>query len=321
MVAVSSDLQKSLTRLSAGPSEQVEDSSSAPQVQADHSSQLIDVRRPIRIATVLFAAAALGLLVPNSPDTLFRGADVSDVAPGWLPLWFDDIGAGRWSVWVAALAVVASVSGWLPGPALIVQWWFAVSVFSSVLVVEGGEQVACVTLFLLLPVAFVDRRRRASAPLVVGLASTALRDRAILLALFLVKAQVTVIYFDSVLAKLGRPNWQEGTAVYYFGQDPVFGPPSWIEPALSRFYQWDWGSPALTWGTLAVEAFLGVAPWLARDSARRTALWTAVAFHGTIAIMLGLPTFALAMTAANVLALGIGAIPLSRGRSPEGVVS
>jgi len=121
-------------------------------------------------------------------------------------------------------------------------------------------------------------------------------------ALVIVRVQVAYIYINACLAKLGVPEWLDGSAVYYWLRDPMFGPAGALRP----FMEWLMAQPvpvaAATWGTLLLEFALGISIFLP-TRASRILLPFGVALHLGIAITMGLWSFAFTMWAALLLLL------------------
>ncbi|QHA38667.1 hypothetical protein D5E69_22775 (plasmid) [Rossellomorea marisflavi] len=68
-------------------------------------------------------------------------------------------------------------------------------------------------------------------------------------AIWAIRFQIAIIYLNSTIAKLGEKDWINGTAVYYYLQDPMLG--KLTAPILT--------TPLValpTWGTLNLQFFL-----------------------------------------------------------------
>ncbi len=93
-------------------------------------------------------------------------------------------------------------------------------------------------------------------------------------AIRLIQLQMCVIFLAAAFAKLQGDTWLDGTAVYYAARLDEFaargGTPQFLfdTPWIVRF---------LTWGTIAIEAFVPVCLWF-RET-RRGALFVALLFH------------------------------------------
>ena len=203
---------------------------------------------------------------------------------------------------VAAVALLLLVaSGWRPRFTAIPHWWIAFSVASSITIPDGGDQVTQNLTLLLLPVAITDPRRwhwsQLGPPCDRRLQTLVARS-----ALLMIGLQMAVIYAHSSLGKLGVPEWTDGTALYYWSSDPMFGAPGWLAPILRLLTSSPAGVAMLTWGPLALEGALALA-LLLPPRARRLLLPAGIGFHVVIAVMMGLVSFALAMIAGLILYL------------------
>jgi antimicrobial peptide system SdpB family protein len=200
---------------------------------------------------------------------------------------------------ILALIVLALVVvGWRPRWTALPHWWISYSFAASASVIDGGDLVAAALTLLLLPVALTDRRTwhwRGIGD--GGVAASAAAQTGLLL----IRVQVSVIYLFAAVLKLPTETWANGTALYYWWTHPKFGawgPFRWITDLVGPTR---WVVP-LTWGVLALELFLAFA-LVAPARLRTRLLPVAALFHLGIALLHGLPTFALTMIAALMLYL------------------
>lgn len=205
----------------------------------------------------------------------------------------------RWLT-VAVLLVVAS--GWRPRLTCIPHWWVCWSFIMAVTIQDGGDQVAAVLTLLLIPVALTDPRKWHWRPTEPDRVTSFTASTVAFAGLFLVRLQVAVIYLDAGIAKLGVPQWADGTAMYYWFHSVLFAPPPWLTPITSRVTDSPLGVTMLTWGAVALEIALGLALLLPRR-ARLTLLGLGLLLHDCIALTMGLISFDFAMSAALVLYL------------------
>lgn len=265
------------------------------------------------LARTLMALGTAGTLAFTQTDALFgpvlgRPQTPScDGVAAWglfcvLPR--DHLGLVRW---VAVLILLVVASGWRPRWTALPHWWVSCSVFTSVSITDGGDQAAGVLTTLLVPILLTDRRRwhwqRGTAP--DGAPARPARPAAVSVALVLLVAlriQVAVIYFQACVAKLGQQEWVDGTGMYYWVQDPVFGPPDWLRGTVERVVDQQLLLIALTWAPLLIEFALALSLLLAQG-VRWALLPLGAALHLSIAMMMGLWSFSLVMLAALVLLL------------------
>jgi antimicrobial peptide system SdpB family protein len=258
----------------------------------------------------LLAAGTLATLAASPSETLFRPAAGLPTSPicesvvrfsAFCVLPRPYLGLAQ-AVAVAVLLVVAS--GWRPRLTALPHWWISWSVAASITLPDGGDQVAVVLTLILLPIALTDGRVwHWSAPAPVA------RTRAgeigavlALSALAVARLQVAGIYAHSSLAKLGVEEWRDGTAMYYWLQQPGFAPTPFLREPLLALAQTPFGAALMTWGPIALELALALSLLMA-VRARRTLLVLGILFHLAIAAMMGLVSFGLSMVAALILLL------------------
>lgn len=206
------------------------------------------------------------------------------------------------SVWLSLAVLAAVCSGYRPALTAVPHWWIAWSLNTSSPVRDGGDQVAAALTLLIIPLALVDRRPnhwsndfgyegRALASKCVGHAASGL-----------IVVQAMVVYGHAAAGKLSVPEWSNGSALWYWIQDPAFAPPAVMDVALRLAHSTAFGSIAVNYGVIALELALVLAVLAARW-VRTTALIAGVFFHGAIAVTFGLWSFFLAMVALLILAL------------------
>jgi antimicrobial peptide system SdpB family protein len=203
-------------------------------------------------------------------------------------------------VWGAVCLLIAS--GWRPRVTALVHWWIAYSFFLTATISDGGDQVTAVLTLLILPIALTDPRAwhwaksgRDDDPL----------DWSKLVAnwgLLLVRMQVAFIYLDAAISKMGSQQWANGTAMYYWLRDPVFGVPASFVSFEQKLLGLSGVVVPFTYGVICLELSIGIA-WLLPRIARRRLLIVALAFHVGIAVVMGLVSFAFAMVGALVIYL------------------
>jgi antimicrobial peptide system SdpB family protein len=269
----------------------------------------------LAVGRSLIAVAELTVILFTPNADLFPGS------PGRAPrplcdglraasLWCVDTGTPALTVSrllsIGVLLVVAA--GYRPRWTCVPHWYVAFSLNSAMYVPNGGEHVATLASLLLIPVCLGDDRvwqwRAPSAAMPPTWRGAAYAGH------IAIRGQLALIYGEGVLSKLTDPAWRNGTAMYYVFQDPNFGTSASLQGFLESGILRGWFVPAITWSTMVVELFLAVSAFGGRR-VRRTALIVGAALHGAIIIVLGLPSFGLAMI--GLLTLSYGG---SRGLRP-----
>jgi antimicrobial peptide system SdpB family protein len=258
------------------------------------------------LARTLLALGTLATLLATPPQVMMSPL-VGNPAP---PDCAGVTAASAWCVvpgdpqvgrWLSVAILAAAASGWRPRYTAIPHWWVSISLLVSATVQDGGDQIAAVLTFLLIPVALTDPRTwhwqraddRARGPL----------PRLVCLTfLTLAQLQVAALYLDAGIAKLGVPDWLNGTALFYIFHSVIFGAPGWLTPALTLLSRVPAAIPLMTWGAVALEITLGLALLLPRK-VRPVLLTAGLLFHDTIAISMGLISFDVAMSASLLLYL------------------
>ena len=260
------------------------------------------------LARTLLAIGTAGTLAFTGSEVLFHPVAGSPPAPhcfhaGAISI-FCVVPNPSLARWLAVALLIMVATGWRPRYTALVHWWIAFSVQTSATVIDGGDQVTAVLTLLLLPLALSDPRRWQWAKPDALDVQAGWRIAAALGRTMIV-VQVSALYFNAAISKLGVLEWTNGTALYYWLTDPTFGPPSWLGPPLEAAALSAAGVVVLTWGTVVLELAISLA-WAFPRSAQRVLLAAGLAFHVGIAAAMGLVSFGFAMAAALLLYLPLG---------------
>ncbi|MEE1942656.1 sporulation-delaying protein SdpB family protein [Streptomyces sp. TRM 70361] len=263
------------------------------------------------LARTLVALGTAGTLVASSAETLFRPvATLGDYPPctstaaaGVFCLAPDDHTRLTWIMWgcVAVLLVVAS--GWRPRLTALPHAYVNYSVFSGISIIDGGDQIALVLSVLFVLPALGDGRRwhwQQPPDRGTGPSSGALPALIGVSGLVMVRVQMTVLYFQAAAAKLPHAEWQDGTAMWYWGSHLEFGPAPWLDTLVAPVITAPLGVALLTWVPLVIEFSLAVS-LLLPQRVRWWVMGAGLSFHLSIAVMMGLWSFALAMAGGIVV--------------------
>jgi antimicrobial peptide system SdpB family protein len=255
------------------------------------------------LARSLIATATLSLLFFNPPELLFtptpaHPSGMRCEGVGRFGLWcvVGDTPHGQAAVrWVAVLVLAICASGWRPSWTCLPQWYITTSLGMVLPAPSGGDYVAQIMTMLLLPLALGDARRWHWGAPHLGPRWAGAADAALLA----VRVQLSIVYLTATAAKVAQSEWRDGSALPAALMDPAVGLPPGVarlaQPLLNSI-----AGSAATWTVLGTEAVLA-ALILAPLAYRRLALALGIALHGLIGVLLGLPTFALAMIAALML--------------------
>ena len=259
----------------------------------------------------LMALSAALTLALNPTGYLFRpSALVVDFPP-------HSAGVGEWGLyciggdggaafkkWVAVGLLGLVASGWRPRFTGVLHWWLVFSYQTASFSVEGGDHVSLVMTMLLVPVTLLDpRRSHWDPPPATPPGGWALHGRLVAwLAFAAIRAQMVVVYLHSAVGKSATEAWRDGTAVYYWFSNPVFGAPGWLRPLTDLLTAWPLTLALLTWSPLFLEILLAMAVFMG-PRGRRFWLWAGIAMHAGFACVFGLWSFSVIMFGALVLYL------------------
>lgn len=261
----------------------------------------------VGLARTLLAAASAATLLASPPAALFAAASGLPRAPAChgvfraaaFCLGRQHLNSTRILAGVCLLIVA---SGWRPAWTAVPHWYLSWSIFATVTLQDGGDQVTAVLTVLSLPLFLTDRRRWHWARVEAGpprLLATVARSSRWICAL-----QVAGIYAQSGVAKLGRPDWVNGTAMWYWAQHEVFGFPGALHTLAITIFSWPIGVALLTWGPILLEVTLALS--LVRGPRARVRLvlfLLGATFHLGIILFMGLTSFGTAMLAALLFLL------------------
>ncbi len=273
---------------------------------------------PVGTARALLAVSLLSTLFTTSDAVLFQplvgvpagptcksvtAASVWCLAPGL------EVARG-----LSVLVLVAVAAGWQPRWTCVPHWYISWSFIASSHLQDGGDQVVAVLSFLLVPVALCDPRRWhwRPSPAEKGVTASTVTH----VALWLVRLQVAFLYAEAGLAKLGQPDWANGTAMYYWASDATFGFPDVLQPLVQPVLHHPLGVVLATFGPIALEVGIAVGGLFGSTAVRHRLLAAGMVFHLAIAVLMGLASFAIAMWAALLLLMLAVPAPPSRTRLP-----
>ncbi|GAA0336223.1 sporulation-delaying protein SdpB family protein [Streptomyces blastmyceticus] len=270
------------------------------------------------LARTLVALGTAGTLAASSAQTLFRPvATIGDYPPcrsttsaSLFCLAPDNYSHLTWLKWVCVVALLVIASGWYPRFTAVPHAYINYSVFSGISIVDGGDQIALILSVLFMLPAVGDRRRwHWQQP--NGRPSDTQATRILALmgisGLVVLRLQMVVVYAQAVIAKLPHREWQDGTAMWYWGSHLDFGPAPWIDALIAPVIATPVGVAAMTWIPLVIECLLMLC-LLLPQRIRWWAMGAGIAFHLCIALVMGLWSFALAMSGGIVvLCMPLGA--------------
>lgn len=211
-------------------------------------------------------------------------------------LLFENISCG---IWVSNIILILVIIGIYPRITSILHVWVTYSITTSVLVIEGGDQIVFQISAYLLPLCLTDNRFNAWF---IGKRKKMLSVYLGYLSYSLIIFQMFLIYFFAGMGKIGSIVWQEGTAAYYWFNYPGFGASYIISDILSSLLKNPWLVSSFTWGTIILELLLAILIISLNKKYSKLIFLTSFFFHFLIAGIFGLISFLFAMLGGIILA-------------------
>lgn len=219
--------------------------------------------------------------------------------------------------WVAVAVLTVVVVGWRPRITCLPHAYVALSLFYGLSTPEGGDQIASILALLLIPLCLTDSRTwhwrlldlrpesEGTSAQMAGCLAT--------ISVALIKLQVSVIYIQAGISKLGSQSWVTGAGMYYWVRNRDFGVADWQQPLV----YWLTSQPvivlAMTWIPICIEVSLGISLLLPLR-ARIPLLCAGVGLHFLIGLMTGLWSFSIIMWGCLLFLLSPAGLSVSHDR-------
>lgn len=257
------------------------------------------------LARSILALGTLITLFFNSKEILFSGVSFSSIPKDNLLakvnlftlFGYENM---QWSYAIGILILLAVISGYLPRITGILHWWVSYSLFTSAIILDGGDQLTSVLSLYLVPLTLMDGRKNHW----YGVANTNYYQNFIaFLVLLFCQIQMAVVYLLAAVEKpLKVEEWANGSAVYYWLNHNMFGAPEWSLGFINSMFN----SPIIlfctNWGVIIFELLLFMAFFM-RQRFKNNFILAAILFHLSIVFIHGLVSFFFAMTAGVILFL------------------
>lgn len=200
---------------------------------------------------------------------------------------------------VSIIILLFVIIGYYPKITGILHWWVALSVNTGLIIVDGGAQVASALTFLIIPLTLTDSRINHWNTSVK--AETEYNKIIAYLAIQALKIQISFIYFDAAISKVFAPSWTEGTAIYYFINDPVSGVSGIRQYILNSFFNVPLFLVFSTYLIIFLELVLALSIFNTNQNTKKVLFTIGVVFHIFIFLIFGIFTFVVAMFSALII--------------------
>ncbi|MBP2834091.1 hypothetical protein J8281_17980 [Aquimarina sp. U1-2] len=267
----------------------------------------INSNNTITLARALLATGIIITLLFNTMSDLFPEhhiLEIKDNASGLMKLnyflWFENLSI---PYYFSIVSLIIAICGFFPRYLSIVQSWVTYSVFHTMLIVEGGDQISVILSLLMIPVCILDTRSNGWKMIRTKVKPDHRKGfwyYNAKCALLFIAVQMAVLYLNAGISKIFAAEWDSGTAVYYWFYDTTFGAPIWVKNSIGFLFTNKYSVSFINWGVIFLELSLFITLFLKQDK-KYIFFILGIIFHFFIILIHGLPTFFLAMSAGLIL--------------------
>ncbi|MCV2484385.1 hypothetical protein OD917_05590 [Flavobacterium sp. SH_e] len=205
----------------------------------------------------------------------------------------------RTGIAFAVAGLLLAASGIYPRFTCVLHWFIAYSFSITSTCMDGGDQVSAILALLLMPICLLDKRKWHWSEDTAVHSFFAKATAAA--AFYLMSFQIFVIYFFASVGKFKIEEWKNGTALYYWFTQPLFGVTDFFKPFIEVILS----SPVLTtllnWSVLVIELLIAFSIFTTDAERKKKIVFVGMLFHFFIALFMGIISFSFVMCSALLL--------------------
>jgi len=196
--------------------------------------------------------------------------------------------------WISILVLLLVVTGFYPRITGILHFIVVYSFHKTCSITDGGDQIAMILVFLLIPVTLLDSRVNHFFEKKTN-TSFFSNSISVLILKIIIPLQMAVVYLHAAMHKLySVPEWRDGTALYYILLDPLFANDIFRNPFVMDIVSSPYIVNSMTWGSILIEIVLFGSFFMSYPK-RKYTLILGFFFHFLIIIYFGLASFFFSM--------------------------
>lgn len=196
------------------------------------------------------------------------------------------------SIIVLSLVIV----GILPGITSLLHFYIAFYLQQNIAIPDGGDQITVFLCFMFAIIYLGDLRLSHWS---ANTREIPLQPYTTITGLYLIKCQMTVVYLNAAIHKMGTEDWLEGSELYYL-LGGYFEPSGVLKFIYGVIVDQPFLGVAATWSSMLIELFLGATILMAARW-KKVALIVGLVFHLGILAFLGIASFQIAMIAGLII--------------------
>lgn len=198
---------------------------------------------------------------------------------------------------ISVIILLIVVSGYFQKITGILHFWVVYSFHNSSILLDGGDQIATILTFLIIPLTLFDNRNNHWSIAEKQSNYSKLFGH---LTFKLISLQVSFIYLNTAIEKLYQiSDWKSGTAIYYIFNNNYFGLNDFLKDLIAPVINSELVF-VITWWIVLSHLILSYILLLKRKN-KINYLYVGLFFHLGIALFMGLYSFSLTMVGALIL--------------------
>jgi antimicrobial peptide system SdpB family protein len=257
------------------------------------------------LARTILALGLLSTLIFNSNEVLFTSGLRNENLLNGINLNYLSIYNVFNNIFIAKIVsifiLIICASGFYPRYLCLLHWWVTFSFCNSSYIIDGGDQIASITSFLIIPICLIDNRKNHFQ--VSKTQNNFYSNTITYFSFLLIQAQTVVIYLHSGIGKFKSKEWVDGTALYYWFNNSLFGMPDYLVLPLNYFFKFPIFVTYFTWSIILIELFIAFAILQSSLKYKKIALFLGVFLHFFIVLIHGLSSFYFSMASILIISL------------------
>jgi len=117
----------------------------------------------------------------------------------------------------------------------------------------------------------------------------------------MISLQIFTIYFFASVGKFKVDEWKNGTALYYWFTQPLFGVTSFFKPFIDLLLSSPVVTTLLNWSVLVIELLIALSIFAPDNRRKRIIISIGILFHFFIGLFMGIVSFSFVMCSALLI--------------------
>ncbi|TCN53089.1 hypothetical protein D0809_20905 [Flavobacterium circumlabens] len=209
---------------------------------------------------------------------------------------FNDFQTG---IYFALAGLLLVASGIFPRYTCVLHWFISYSFSITSSCTDGGYQVASILTMLLIPICIFDKRRWHWSE--DTFTHSYFSKVTVTFAFYMISLQVFTIYFFASVGKFKVEEWKNGTALYYWFTQPLFGGTIFFKPFIDLLLSSPVAATLLNWSVLVIELLIALSIFILDARKKKVIISLGILFHFFIGLFMGIVSFSFVMCSALLI--------------------